>query len=275
MLKTRVVTALVLLAVFSAALFLLPAWGWAAFALAVVAAAAHEWAALARQGGAARLAYAGGITLAAAAILVVTGLGAGATHHPAATWLYVASAAFWLLGATAWLRTLPQHPSAALVLMLGCLVLLPTCVALVALRNVGPWILLMFMALVWIADIAAYFAGRAFGRHKLAPRVSPGKTWEGVIGAFVATTAYALLLRALAPVDLAPAVAAGVAAVVLVWVLTGASVVGDLLESAMKRQAGLKDSGTLLPGHGGVLDRIDALTSVLPLAALVATGGLA
>jgi phosphatidate cytidylyltransferase len=143
------------------------------------------------------------------------------------------------------------------------------------LRNAGPWILLMFMAVAWIADIAAYFTGRAFGRRKLAPRVSPGKTWEGVMGAFAATTLYALVLRAVLHVELHPALLAALAVVVFVWVLTAASIVGDLLESALKRQAGLKDSGTLLPGHGGVLDRIDALTSVLPIAALAVTAGAA
>jgi phosphatidate cytidylyltransferase len=275
MLRTRVVTAVVLLAAFLAALFLLPPWGWSAFALLVVAVAAHEWGALARLGDPGRIAYAVAIALAAAAILFATGLGGGAVRHAGATWLYVAAAAFWLFGATAWLRALPEHPATPLVLVLGSLVLLPTCAALVALRNAGPWILLMFMAVAWIADIAAYFTGRAFGRRKLAPRVSPGKTWEGVIGAFAATTAYALVLRAFLHVELRPALLAGLAVVVFVWVLTAASIVGDLLESALKRQAGLKDSGTLLPGHGGVLDRIDALTSVLPLAALAVAAGAA
>jgi phosphatidate cytidylyltransferase len=275
MLRTRVVTAVVLLAVFLVALFLFPPWGWAAFALTVLAVAAHEWGALARLPGGARLAYAAAIAAGAGAILYASGIGAGGIAHPLAVWVYAASVAFWAFGAPAWLRTLPPHPSAALVLVLGSLVLIPTGVALVALRNAGPWILLMFMAVVWIADIAAYFAGRAFGRRKLAPRVSPGKTWEGVIGAFAATTLYALALRALAPVELSPVLLAGAVLVAFVWLLTAASVVGDLLESALKRQAGLKDSGTLLPGHGGVLDRIDALTSVLPLAALIMTIGTA
>ena len=274
MLRTRVSTAVVLLAAFLGALFLLPPWGWSAFALLVVAVGAHEWGAFARLADGGRLAYAAIITLAAAAILFFTGLGAGRIGHTAATLLYLAAAAFWLFGATAWLRALPARPSAAVVLMLGCLVLLPTCIALVALRNVGPWILLMFMAVAWIADIAAYFAGRAFGHRKLAPRVSPGKTWEGVIGAVAATTLYGLVLRALAPAQLVPALVAGLALVAFVWLLTAASIVGDLFESAMKRQAGVKDSGTLLPGHGGVLDRIDALTAVLPLAALAVTSGL-
>jgi phosphatidate cytidylyltransferase len=275
MLKTRIVTAVVLLTILLVALFLFPPWGWAAFALVATAAAAYEWSGFARVTGGGRRGYALVITLVSAWILFASGIGAGARWHANIVWVYLAAVAFWALGATTWLRTLPQQPSAALVLMLGSFVLVPTCVALVALRNAGPWALLMIMAVVWIADIAAYFAGRAFGRRKLAPSVSPGKTWEGVLGAFAATTAYALVLRVFGPDQAPPVLAGGVALVAFVWVLTAASIVGDLFESAMKRQAGIKDSGALLPGHGGVLDRVDALTSVLPLAALVVTSGVA
>jgi phosphatidate cytidylyltransferase len=117
---------------------------------------------------------------------------------------------------------------------------------------------------VWTADVAAYFAGRAFGRHKLAPEISPGKTWEGVIGAALAVSVYWSLVAALVP-EFGSHFVSG-----LVWVLllTVASIQGDLFESWMKRLAGLKDSGRLLPGHGGLLDRVDALTSTLPFAAL-------
>ena len=123
------------------------------------------------------------------------------------------------------------------------------------------------------ADIAAYFGGRAFGRRKLAPSISPGKTWEGFAGALVATAAYGLVWFAFARQH-SPSIVRdlpGTAGwmVALVICLAALSVIGDLFESAMKRQAGLKDSGKILPGHGGVLDRIDALTPVLPVAALV------
>ena len=142
-------------------------------------------------------------------------------------------------------------------------------VAVVELQARSPWLVLAAMAIVWIADIAAYFAGRAFGRRKLAPSISPGKTWEGVYGALVAVALYALALvpfarragyarRRLARSRSAPG-----------WcsrcVLAALSVVGDLFESLLKRQAGVKDSGTLLPGHGGVLDRIDALLAAMPV----------
>jgi phosphatidate cytidylyltransferase len=274
MLKTRVATAVALAAVFLGALFLLPAVGWFAFALAIAVAAAYEWAGFARVKPQVRLAY----VLATAA--VATAL-VWAGHPVASEWravgftgIYAAAALFWGIGAVVWLIRLPQSPSPALVLMLGWLVLIPTVLALIQLRNAGPLPLLMLMLIVWIADIAAYFSGRAFGRVKLAPRISPGKSWEGVAGAFIATTAYAILWYTFAPAYLPrlPAALSGLLGfVALVWLLTGASIVGDLFESALKRQAGLKDSSQLLPGHGGVLDRIDALTPVLPIAALILT----
>ena len=128
------------------------------------------------------------------------------------------------------------------------------------------------MATVWIADTAAYFAGRAFGRRKLAPAISPGKTWEGVYGALAAVAAYALALwpaarRAGGFDDSGIAPLAGWIAAALV--LAALSVVGDLFESLLKRQAGVKDSGSILPGHGGILDRIDALLAAMPAAALL------
>jgi len=121
---------------------------------------------------------------------------------------------------------------------------------------------------VWVADIAAYFAGRAWGRHKLAPSISPGKTWEGVGGAVVGVMAYGV----------GGALVAGISPLAkLVWApllvaLTAVSIVGDLFESMIKRQAGVKDSSNLLPGHGGFLDRLDSQTSTLPLAALILLG---
>jgi phosphatidate cytidylyltransferase len=127
-------------------------------------------------------------------------------------------------------------------------------------------LLLVVLGVVWIGDTAAYFAGHRFGRNKLAPQISPGKTWEGVIGAFIAVLAYALA----ASLILQPS-ANGydrLAVLLFACVLTAFGIVGDLFESWIKRQAGTKDSGQLLPGHGGVLDRIDSLTAALPFAAL-------
>jgi len=136
------------------------------------------------------------------------------------------------------------------------------------LLQVNPARLLALLAVVWIADTAAYFAGRRFGQHKLAPTISPGKTWEGVIGAALAVGVYyALLWWLIAPRFLGNNFAGDLLLVSGIAVL---SVEGDLFESWMKRRAGLKDSGSILPGHGGVLDRIDGAVAVLPLAALTA-----
>jgi phosphatidate cytidylyltransferase len=133
---------------------------------------------------------------------------------------------------------------------------------------VSTWLLLAAMALVWVADIAAYFTGRAFGKRKLAPAISPGKTWEGVAGAVVGVMIYGAVVLNFSPLAGNVPLAAPLL-VLLLLVLTAVSVMGDLFESLLKRQAGIKDSSNLLPGHGGVLDRIDALTSTLPLAALI------
>src|SRR5215831_12991071 len=183
------------------------------------------------------------------------------------------AALFWLIVAPLWIWRRPSGMPSALLLALGWIVLLPAVLALVHLRNFDPTVLLLFMALVWVADIAAYFVGRRFGRFKLAPVVSPGKTWEGLAGAMAAAAVYAVVWTTVYP-QATPAVLRDIpwstgAMLLFVEVLTVLSVVGDLFESAMKRQAGLKDSGALLPGHGGILDRIDALTPVLPAAALL------
>jgi phosphatidate cytidylyltransferase len=137
---------------------------------------------------------------------------------------------------------------------------------MVALRDVSADLLLIIVGVVVIADSAAYFSGRRFGKHKLAPRISPGKTWEGAIGAWAAITIYALLLYFFAPSSIN--LQCLPQALALFWAMFGLSVLGDLFESTLKRQAGIKDSGNLLPGHGGILDRIDSLTAVLPAAAL-------
>jgi phosphatidate cytidylyltransferase len=150
--------------------------------------------------------------------------------------------------------------------MLGGIILIPTHLGMVELRHINPDLLLIIVGVVVIADSAAYFSGRRFGKHKLAPRISPGKTWEGAIGAGLAITVYAVLLYFTAPATLNLNCLSQ--ALALFWLLFGLSVLGDLFESTLKRQAGIKDSGNLLPGHGGVLDRIDSLTAVLPAATL-------
>ncbi len=272
MLKTRILTALVLVPAVLAALFLLPSFGWALVTLAVVAIASGEWSRLAGYNTMQGRLFTGAIVLAGAALLA-WGWSAGGWLPGVVLVVCGVAAIFWLALAPAWVvrRWSTRHPATQAVV--GFIVLLATWVALVELQARSPWLVLAAMAIVWIADTAAYFTGRAFGRRKLAPQVSPGKSWEGVYGAWVAVVVYALLLVPLAaaagyrlPVDASTVVIW----LVLIFVIASASVVGDLFESLLKRQAGVKDSGTVLPGHGGVLDRIDALLAAMPLAAIAA-----
>jgi phosphatidate cytidylyltransferase len=273
MLRERVITAILLVAGLLAALFWLPPLGWTALAAALLGAAAGEWAGLARAGSGGRILYATATAGAGLAAAFAAGIADGGAGVLALAPLYGLALAFWIIAVPLWFARRPAVPPAAIVLAVGWVVLLPTFLALVQLRNLGPAMLLGFMATVWVADIAAYGVGRKFGRNKLAPSISPGKTWEGVYGALAATAVYAGIwtgfFRGATPAAVRDLPWSPVWMIVLLEALTVLSILGDLFESAMKRQAGLKDSGRLLPGHGGVLDRIDALTPVLPTAALV------
>jgi len=178
---------------------------------------------------------------------------------------------YWVVGGG--LR-LARHDARTGGWLLAAVVLLGCWLALYELRLRGPIALLSSMAIVWVADIAAYFAGRAFGRRKLAPSISPGKSWEGAIGGFAAVALLGGFAAGAAGLETAlPAVLASrlpLAAVLAVLVAIAAlSIVGDLHESLLKRQAGVKDSGWILPGHGGVLDRIDALIPTMPAVLLI------
>jgi len=274
MLKTRILTAVVLIPAVLAALFLLPPRAWGLVTLAIIGIAAYEWARLAGFVPPRWAGFVGG-TLILGLVLLFSGSAAFSRGWPDAVVLGVCgiAALFWIVLAPPWVvarwPTRRRLPMAAL----GWVVLIGAWVALVELQARSPWLVLAAMAIVWIADTAAYFSGRAFGRRKLAPEVSPGKTWEGVYGAWIAVAVYALALVPFAgaaglrvPVD-AFAIAVWV---VFVLLLASVSVVGDLFESLLKRHAGVKDSGTLLPGHGGVLDRTDALLAAMPIAALAA-----
>jgi len=258
MLKTRIVTALLLVAAFLAILFVLPVPGaQAAFAI-IAALAAWEWGGLMQDSRRGRLLFASGV-LASCLVLALL---------PATLWpsLWLAAALFWLGIAPLWLKR--RWTLDCLGRATGWIVLVPTWAALADLHRRSPWLLLAVMALVWVADIAAYFAGRAWGRHKLAPLISPGKTWEGVAGALVGVLAYGLALQVWLPQLLPIGPLAPLSLGIALVGLTALSIVGDLFESLLKRQAGRKDSSQLLPGHGGILDRIDSQTSTLPLIAL-------
>jgi phosphatidate cytidylyltransferase len=255
------------------ALFALPPWGWCTVATALLTIAAWEWWGFARTIGRSPMVYAVGIGAIGAGCAWALGLWAGRPGTLLLYPLYVLALIFWAVCVPVWLWRRPASPAAWLVLGVGVVVLIPTYLALVQLRNIQPATLLLTMGVVWVADIAAFFAGRRFGVRKLAVHISPGKTWEGFYGAVIATACYAVAWVALAPQHL-PAIVRDMPGtifwtLVFVEILTVFAVLGDLFESALKRQAGLKDSGRLLPGHGGVLDRVDALTATLPLAALI------
>jgi phosphatidate cytidylyltransferase len=270
-LATRVVTGIVLIGGILAALFALPAPAFGVIVLLIVLAAGDEWAKLIGLAQARRAGF-GVLTLAVGAALLWIGTAHG--YQLVALVACGIATLFWIvIGVPSVLRN--RLPASRLARAMSAFVVLEGAfVAIVACRAHSPWLALAAMAIVWIADTAAYFTGRRFGRHKLAPLISPGKTREGAFGAIVVVAVYALLLLAFVP----HAVYGGtfdatfvVSAVAFAIVLAALSIVGDLHESLLKRRAGVKDSGSLLPGHGGVLDRIDALLAAMPPAALAAT----
>ena len=274
MLKTRIITAICLVTVFSLAVFILPPAGWIVFSAAIAALAAWEWGALMRMDGRTRRYLGAGLLLVCLVISVLAdpvALGlessANAAHRmrSLSRWFYFPALAFWLLVVPFWLKRRWPLPSSFPGILVGLLVLVPTWLALVQLRQIGGGTLIAVMATVWVADIGAYFFGRTLGKRKLAPAISPGKTWEGAIGGGVMVVLYGLVLSSKLPVGLA-----GNTFLLLfvLFLLPIVSVIGDLFESLLKRQAGLKDSSGILPGHGGILDRIDSLTSTLPMIAL-------
>jgi phosphatidate cytidylyltransferase len=251
----RVFTAGILLTIFVPALFFAPDMLWALLIALVAGVAGHEWARISAFPAHLPALYGAGMAMVAMIIYLLP------EQSLAMLILYAMAAVFWVLFAPLWLAGRWRGEGFFVRAMVGTVVILPTWAALVGLRERGPWLLLGVMALVWIADIAAYYAGRRFGRHKLAPEISPGKSWEGVMGAGLALILYASAVSAAIHGLRIPG------AIILAAALLYFSILGDLFESWMKRLAGVKDSGTLLPGHGGVLDRIDALCAALPVAA--------
>lgn len=264
MFNTRLATALVLLAGCITALFLLPAWLWAVLMLAALAIAAWEWGVLAGFGNALRLGYAVILAGSAAAIGLAIAAGIGRSGSVEMV-VYGASCAFWLLVVLPWLVLGGRAQSPYVLGLAGWAVLVPAWLAMSRLQA-QPAVLLVLLGIVWIADSSAYLAGKTWGRHPLAPSISPAKTWEGVVGAAVGVAVYYALVYYLAPEWRWWRSWSGAVLVTGVVLLC---VVGDLFESWIKRLAGAKDSGTLLPGHGGILDRIDSVTSGMPFAALM------
>jgi phosphatidate cytidylyltransferase len=261
MLRTRVLTGCALGVLLLLGLFLLPPlWAVLAFGL-VFTIGAWEWAGFgALRGPRARAAY----TLIVALALLLSWVW---TEAPAHLLILLGGACAWWVIAFFWLTLAPAQHRPTVTLICGLAVLAPAFVALARLQIStygfarGPLIVLWLVLMVCAADIGAYFAGRAFGRHKLAPRVSPGKTIEGAVGGLLSVGLVAgcgAVYFGLPPLAV---IAFGFGVGIF-------SIVGDLTESMFKRAAALKDSGTLLPGHGGLLDRIDSVTAAAPLYAL-------
>jgi phosphatidate cytidylyltransferase len=248
-----VVTATVLIVLLLAGLFFLPRTGVALLMALIVAIGGFEWARLCGLAVMESRVYAAAIVIGLLALVSVE------VWRPA----FLAGSAFWILAVPAWLWLGLSARQRSGLIPLGFLVLVPPALAMVVLE---PLDALLALAVAWIADTAAYFAGRRWGRRKLAPSISPGKTWEGAAGGLIGAAAYAMILSILFAGMQGTRMAAFLGAAAL---LVAVSIVGDLFESAVKRQAGVKDSGSILPGHGGMLDRIDSATAVLPVAALL------
>ena len=266
-LKQRVLTIIVLVPLLLGGMFLLPNIVWALLMCIPAALAALEWSRLAgyRHSGSVLLIAVVTATCLGFIVLGVSAPPLSTGAAGAAVLLYLLALLFWAIAAPLWLHRGWRVTQPLLLGVVGWIVLVPAWLAIVSLQT-SAGLLLAVLLTVWIADIAAYFVGRRFGRRKLAPQISPGKTWEGAIGAFVAVLIYGFAVSFV----LQPSanIYDRLVALIFVFALTVLGIVGDLFESWIKRGAGAKDSGSLLPGHGGVLDRIDSLTAALPFAAL-------
>jgi phosphatidate cytidylyltransferase len=272
MLKTRVITAVVLLAVLLPALFAASPWYFAALTVLMIGAAGWEWSRLNGLPGTGAIAAGAALALACVWTLLIGGL------HAPPPWVWWLASGVWVLGGAYALRAgptgWPQIVRGAR-LALGALLLWGAWLAIVQAKVLGINFILSVFCLVWMADIAAYFCGRAFGKRKLAPAISPGKSWEGVwggqLGVILLGFIWVHIIDVRFGVD-SPSLytllvqSHGIVSLLALVFLAAMSVVGDLFESLVKRAVGAKDSSNLLPGHGGVLDRIDALLPVFPLA---------
>lgn len=260
MLKTRIITALALLACFIPALFFLSHPLWSGLMLILSLLALHEWANLIGLSKKQTQVY----LLVSWVVAMLLMWQMAINFHLFfinVLWLFVAAALFWVVCVPIWLARGWACRNVLLNMLIGWLLLGSLWLALVCAQRIDPWLLLIMISTIWIADSAAYFAGKQFGRHKLAPSISPGKTWEGVIGALVGVSLFGLAIVIFIPQQ----------RLIIIPGLCGIAILGvygDLLESFYKRHANLKDSGQLLPGHGGILDRIDGVIPALPVGIL-------
>ena len=261
MLKTRIITATVLVTGFIPALFMLNNVAWAYGMLLLVLLALQEWAGMIQLSPLQRTIY---LAIAALAGLAVVQLMQQKGFHLFFYYslkVFFVAAIFWSFIIPFWLAK-KWKLNKLVMALLGFMLLASLWLALICAKGADPWLLLCLLATIWIADSAAYFAGKNFGKNKLAPAISPGKTWEGVLGAMIAVTIFGAILYLgfdVKTLTIFPAL----------WIIAGFGVIGDLFESMLKRQANIKDSGYLLPGHGGILDRIDGIIPSLPIAILM------
>jgi phosphatidate cytidylyltransferase len=251
--KQRIITAVIALAALGILLFAMPPLVVHIAIGALIVAGAWEWSGfLGHAGAGARFAF---LALIAALLVVTVLFFSDWTEQ-----ILMLSLAWWFV-ALIWTFLYPTPIPQPIRWITGVLVLVPLYIALMILYTAGPMILLFALLVVWVADSGAFFAGKTMGRVKLAPQISPGKTWEGVIGGLLAVVLLTVLRSVWVETDLA--------VLVPFFLAVGAlSIVGDLTVSMFKRTAGVKDSGTLFPGHGGVLDRIDSVAAAAPLFAL-------
>ena len=250
--KQRIITAVIALLALLLVLFVVP--DWAAFAVIVVVmlGGAWEWSAfLGTSSMTVRLAY---VATIAALLAAVSFLAVDVT-------MILQAAMLWWVVALIWTFFFPTAIPTVVRWLVGAIVLVPLYLALISLYTADPLILLFALLIVWVADSGAFFTGKTMGRVKLAPQISPGKTWEGVIGGLVAVVLLTLLRSTWVDTDLTVFIPFCLAVACV-------SIVGDLTVSMFKRTAGVKYSGILFPGHGGVLDRIDSVAAAAPLFAL-------
>lgn len=253
MLKQRIITAVIALLALILVLFVFPPLGAELAIACIVLAGAWEWSAfLQAQSSLVRVVY----VIFIAALMAVVGL-----FWPQDIRVVLLAALVWWSTALIWTFVFPTGIANLLRWLCGAFVLIPLYAALVLLYEYNPSLLLFALLIVWCADIGAYFAGKKFGRVKLAPRISPGKTWEGVIGGLCLVVVL-ILVRSIWVDSNLPVL------IPFCLAVAGISIVGDLTVSMFKRTAGIKDSGAIFPGHGGVLDRIDSVAAAAPLFAL-------
>lgn len=254
MLKQRIITGLTALAALLGVLFVLPAVAVKLVIAALILVGAWEWSGFLKlESRGVQFVYVGLMAVLLGALAVLA--------DERIIEMVFKIALVWWLAAMLWVFMFPTPIPKAVAWICGALVLIPAYVAIITLYSLHPAMLLFVLIIVWAADVGAYFAGKSFGRVKLAANISPGKTWEGVLGGLLLTAVVVLVSSRWLETDLAVLLpfCLGVAVI---------SIIGDLTVSMFKRDAGVKDSGRFFPGHGGVLDRIDSVTAAAPLFAI-------